>query len=113
MVLIIDVLKITFLILKESICVYLWLCWVSIAVCWLSLIAASRSCSLIAAHLIEAASRCRVWASGVASVVRVYGLSCFVACGIFPDQELNPCSLHRQVDSQTLDHQGSPQNYLF
>ena len=38
-VLIIDVLKITFLILKESICIYLWLCWVSIAVCWLSLVA--------------------------------------------------------------------------
>ena len=24
----------------------------------------------------------------------VHGLSCPVACGIFPDQGLNPCSLH-------------------
>ena len=26
-------------------------------------------------------------------------LSCFAACGIFPDQGLNPCPLHWQVDS--------------
>ena len=36
------------------------------------------------------------------------GLSCSVACGIFPDQGLNPCPLHWQVDSQPLRHQGSP-----
>ena len=30
------------------------------------------------------------------------------ACGIFPDQGLNPCSLHWQADSQPLRHQGSP-----
>ena len=29
-----------------------------------------------------------------ASVVVVKGLSCSTACGIFPDQELNECSLH-------------------
>ena len=27
------------------------------------------------------------------------GLSCSTACGIFPDQGLNPCLLHWQVDS--------------
>ena len=38
----------------------------------------------------------------------VNGLSCSMACGIFPDQGLNPCSLHWQVDSKPLHHQGSP-----
>ena len=42
------------------------------------------------------------------SVVAVHRLSCSVACGIFPDQELNPCPLHWQVDSHPLYHQGSP-----
>ena len=37
----------------------------------------------------------------------VHGLSCSVACGIFPDQGSNPCPLHRQADSSPLHHQGS------
>ena len=36
------------------------------------------------------------------------GLSCLRACGTFPDQVLNPCPLHWQADSQSLDHQGRP-----
>ena len=40
--------------------------------------------------------------------VVVPGLSCFVACGIFPDQGLNPCLLHWQADSLPLSHEGSP-----
>ena len=36
------------------------------------------------------------------------GLSCSAACGIFPDQGLNPCILHRQADSFPLSHQRSP-----
>ena len=35
------------------------------------------------------------------------GLSCSVACGIFPDQGWNPCLLHWQVDYLPLSHQGS------
>ena len=35
------------------------------------------------------------------AVVMVHGLSCPVACGIFPDQDLNPCPLHWQVDFLT------------
>ena len=31
-----------------------------------------------------------------------------LACGIFPDQGLNPCLLHWQADSLPLSHQGSP-----
>ena len=47
------------------------------------------------------------------SVVVVHGLSCPVACGIFPDQGSNPCLLHWQADSQPVDHRGSPCHYPF
>ena len=40
-------------------------------------------------------SSCGTWAS----VVVAHGLSCSAACGIFPDQGLNPCPLHWQADS--------------
>ena len=40
---------------------------------------------------------CGLYSAG--SVVVVHGLSCSTACGIFPDQGLNPCPLHWQVDS--------------
>ena len=33
------------------------------------------------------------------SVVVAHGLSCSVACGIFPDQGSNPCPLNWQTDS--------------
>ena len=46
------------------------------------------------------------------SVVVARGHSRSVACGIFPDQGSNPCSLHWQADSQPLRHQGSP-GFLF
>ena len=42
------------------------------------------------------------------SVVVAHRPSCSVACGIVPDQGLNPCPLHWQADSQPLRHQGSP-----
>ena len=42
------------------------------------------------------------------SVVVAHGLSCSVACGIFPHQGSSPCPLHWQADSQPLRHQGSP-----
>ena len=38
-----------------------------------------------------------------------HGLSCSAACGIFPDQGLNPCLLHWQADSLLLSYQESPQ----
>ena len=41
----------------------------------------------------------RLWSTG--SVVVAHGLSCSVACGIFPDQRLNPFPLQWQVDSHT------------
>ena len=42
------------------------------------------------------------------SVVVAHRPSCFATYGIFPDQGLNPRSLHWQEDFQPLDHQGSP-----
>ena len=41
-------------------------------------------------------------------VVVMHGLSRSMACGIFPDQGLNPCLLHWEADSSPLSHQGSP-----
>ena len=46
----------------------------------------------------------------VGSIVVACGLSCPMACGIFLDQGSNPCPLHWPVDSQPLDHQGSPKS---
>ena len=43
----------------------------------------------------------------VGKVVVVYRLSCSAACGIFPDQGLNPCPLHWQADSFFFNLRGS------
>ena len=40
------------------------------------------------------------------------GLSCSVACGIFPDQGWNLCLLHWQADCLPLSHQGRPHAFL-
>ena len=40
------------------------------------------------------------------------GLNCSAACGIFLDQESNPCFLYWQVDSSPLSHQRSPRGVL-
>ena len=56
-------------------------------------------CSAQASHC-GGFSCCRVWALGAwASVVVAHRISCSVACGIFPDQDSNPCPLHWQADS--------------
>ena len=74
--------------------------------------------SLVAEHGLQACGLQQLWYMGsvvvarrlqsTGSVVVVHGLSCSVACGIFPDQGSNPCPLHWQADSQPLCHQGSP-----
>ena len=57
---------------------------------------------------------CRALALGPwASVAVAQRLSCPRACGIFPDQESNPCLLHWQVDSLPLSHQESPMAFSF
>ena len=91
--------------------IHLWLCWVFVSVLGLSPAAASGGhsssrCAGLSPQrpllLQSTGSRC------AGSVVVAHGLSCSVACGIFPDQGPNPCPLHWQADSQPLRHQGSP-----
>ena len=60
-------------------------------------------------------SSCGSWAleHRLNRTVVAHGLSCSEACGIFPDQGLNPCFLHWQADSLPLSHQGNPGSILF
>ena len=51
-----------------------------------------------------------VAASRLSSVV--HDLSCSTACGILPNQELNPGPLHWQSDSYPPCHQGSVRHLL-
>ena len=96
--------------------IYFWLCWVFVSVRGLSLVVASgghsssrcAGLSLLRPLLLRSTGS---WRAG--SVVVAHGPSCSVACGIFPDQGLNPCALHWQADSQPLGHQGSPQGFFF
>ena len=65
--------------------------------------------SLVAGHWLQACRLQQLWHTGLVvvarglqsagSVVVAHGLSCSVACGIFPDQGSNPCPLHWQADS--------------
>ena len=93
---------------------YFWPCWIFVAVQGL-LVVASRgrgrllsSCDAWPSHC-SGFSYCRAWVLGhTASVITVHGLSCSLACRIFPDQGLNLCPPHWQADSSLLDHQRSP-----
>ena len=76
---------------------HLWLHWVFVAARGLSLVAVRGGYSSLRCtgftwrwllSLQSTDSRAR------ASVVVAHGLSCFAACGIFPDQGSNPCPLH-------------------
>ena len=53
--------------------------------------------SLGSRHTGSAVVTCRL--QGTGSIVIVNGINCPMACGSFPDQGSNPCSLHQQVDS--------------
>ena len=92
--------------------IYFWLCWVFVSVRGLSLVAASGGHSSSPCVGLSLSQPLLLWSTGsrrAGSVVVAHGLSCSVACGIFPDQVSNPCPLHWQADSQPLRHQGSPQ----
>ena len=108
---------------KKDLLIYLWLYWVFVAVPRLSLVAVSRGDSSLwcvgfslwwllllwsmdLRHVGSVVVAQRLWSTG--SVVVVQRLSCLVDCRIFPEHGLNPCLLHWQVDSEPLDHQGSP-----
>ena len=90
---------------------YFWLCWVFVSVRGLSLVAASGGHSSSRCTGLSLSCPLLLRSTGsrhAGSVVVARGPSCSAACGIFPDQGLNPCPLHWQADSQPLRHQGSP-----
>ena len=78
--------------------IFLWLCWVFVAAPRLSLLAAGSGHSLTAVHRLlsvvaSLAAECGLHGAKVPVVVAC-GLGCSLACGIFSDQELNPCAPH-------------------
>ena len=91
--------------------IYLWLCWVFVSVRGRSLGVASggHSSSRYAGLSLSRPLLLRSTGSRRAgSAIVAHRPSSSAACGIFPDQGLNPCPLHWQADSQPLRHQGSP-----
>ena len=91
------------------------MCWVFISVRGLSPVAASRGHSSLRCAGLSLSRPLLLRSTGsrrAGSVVMAHGPSCSTACGILPDQGLNPCPLHRQADSQPLCHQGSPKDNL-
>ena len=94
--------------------IYLWLYWVFVVACGLSLVVASGGYSslwctgfslqwllllqsMASRHAGSVIVALRLLIAG--SVVVAHGLSCSAACAIFLDQGLNPCLLHWQADS--------------
>ena len=95
--------------------IYFWLCWVFASVRGLSLVAASGGHSSSRCAVLSLSRPLLLRSTGsrrAGSVVAAHGPSCCAACGIFPDQGLNPCPLHWQADSQPLCHQGSHRQLL-
>ena len=91
--------------------IYFWLRWVFVSVRGLSPAVASRGHSSLRCAGLSLSRPLLLQSTGsrrAGSVVVAHGLSCSVACGIFPDQGSNPCPLHWQADSQPLRHQGNP-----
>ena len=99
-----------FFFLKIYLFIYFWLCWVFVSVRGPSPVVASggHSSSRCAGLSLSRPLFAEHGSGRAGSVVVAHGLSCSAACGIFLDQGSNPCSLHRQADSQPLRHQGSP-----
>ena len=48
----------------------------------------------------------RLWPTGL--IFLAHRLSCSTACGVFPAPGIEPMSLHWQVNSSPVSHQGSP-----
>ena len=101
--------------LPYLLCIYLFCCAGSLSLgAWASFIVESGGSSLVWVPRLlvepgrQGVSGCCPWLWTAGSVVVVRGLSCSEACGILPDQGLNPCLLHRQEDSLPLSRQGSP-----
>ena len=100
-----------FFLIDLFIFIYLWLRWVFVAACGLSLVAVSGGYSSLWCVHFSLRWLLLLWSMGsrrAGSVAAAHGLSCSAACGIFLDQGSNPCPLHWQAGSQPLRHQGSP-----
>ena len=88
--------------------IYFWLCWIFVA----------TGLYLGAAHRSVWTSHCGGFSCGAQAlghmglIVAAYSFSHPMACGTFPNQGSNLCPLHWQVDSQPLNHQGSPNQVI-
>ena len=71
---------------------------------------AFSSCDEQASHCV--ASLVEHGLKGMGSVLMAHRLSCPVPCGTFLDQISNPCLLHWQADSPSLDHEGIPDIWI-
>ena len=97
---------------------YLFLAVLGLCCCaGFTLVVESWGCCLVAVHGLLTAvgfscagARAR---QSTGSVVVAHGLSCSLARGIFLDQGSNLNLLHWQADSLPLNHQGSPQRFMF
>ena len=87
--------------------IYFWLCWVFLAARRLSLVVASGGYSSLRCTGFSLWWLLLLWSTGsrftgfssCGSWALERRLSCSVACGIFLDQDLNPCPLTWQADS--------------
>ena len=97
-------------------CIYFWLPWIFIAVCKLPLVVESGGFSLLRGMDFSLWWLLLLWNVGsrgqelqslrqMGSVAVAHRLSCFAACGIFPDRGSNTCPLHWRADSYPLDQQ--------
>ena len=95
--------------------IYLFMvCWVFVSVRGLSLVVASGGHSSLRCAGLSLSRPLLLRSTGsrrAGSVIVAHRPSCSTACGIFPDQGLNPCPLHWQADSQPPRHQGSPHHF--
>ena len=73
-----------------------WFVWIfSSCSEWKLLFVALHGLLIAVASLVIGSQACglqELWCTG--SVIIVHGLSCSVACGMFPDKGLNPCPSH-------------------
>ena len=91
-----------------------WLCWVFVSGCRLLIAVASLAVEhgLQGLRALVAAAREAPGLRSIGLVVVAHGLSCSTACGIFPDQGLNPSLLRWQKDSLPLELPGKPKILL-
>ena len=96
--------------------IYFWLCWVFVSVRGLSLVVASGGHSSSRCAGLSLSQPLLLRSTGSrrsGSVVVARGPSCSAACGIFPDQGSNLCSLHWQSRLSTTAPPGKPPFHFY